>query len=67
MLSISCGGQPWNVLSVSELLMRVANGRSRNCRYSSGISRRNPSTRCEASPSPRMNACTGSLRMPSRS
>ena len=65
--SISSGGQPWKVESVSVSDNCVRNSRSRYCRYSSGICARSRSTTSVQSFMPRMNACTRSDWMPFRS
>ena len=67
MASISPGGQPWKVESVSVSEMRVRNGRSRKRASAGGICARRRSTTALASISPARKPRTGGELMPARS
>ena len=67
MRSISSGGQPWKVDSVSVSRERGGKSRSRKRAELGRDLRRSRSTIGGASFMPAMNACTRSRRMPARS
>ena len=65
--SISPGGQPWKVDSVSVSEMRVGNGRSRNASHGAGICALSRSTTAVASSMPSRKPRTLADRIPARS